>query len=139
MDFRFGDSDGAAAACTWSTVNSGLISGLPLAVWCLSTHAQVHSAAHTGHLLAGNNPVGQVTLGIHFQSAQEAGVHMAAANQAEIGSGIDEAAAVSHGSNAAAGIDDVVGIIVGVSLFGVAPAETIPNSAWMISSTSLGR
>ena len=43
---------------------------------------------------------------------------MAAANQAEIGSGIDEAAAVSHGSNAAAGIDDVVGIIVGVALFG---------------------
>ena len=43
---------------------------------------------------------------------------MAAADQAEVGSGIDEAAAVSHGSNAATGIDDVVGIIVGVALFG---------------------
>ena len=43
---------------------------------------------------------------------------MAAADQAEIGSGIDKAAAVSHGSNAATGIDDVVGIIVGVALFG---------------------
>ena len=53
-----------------------------------------------------------------FQSAQEAGVHMAAANQAEVGSGINEAAAESHAGNAAAGVDDVVGIIVSIALFG---------------------
>ena len=162
MLFRFSETvmGAAVAACTCSTVNSGLISVMsrPLSVTSsthisvmifvdavgsgqgqtalledlgvalggvlhaddavLSTHAQVHSAAHAGHLLAGDDPVGQIALGIHLQSAQEAGVHMAAADQAEIGSGIDKAAAVSHGSNAATGIDDVVGIIVGVALFG---------------------
>ncbi len=63
----------------------------------LGAHAQVHGAAHTGHLLAGDDPVGQIALLVDFQSAQEAGVHMAAADQAEVSSGINEAAAVGHG------------------------------------------
>ena len=84
----------------------------------LGADAQIHGAAHTGHLLAGDDPVGQIALGVHLKSAQEAGVHMAAADQAEVGGGVDEAAAESHGGGAAAGIHNVVGIIVGVALLG---------------------
>ena len=84
----------------------------------LGAHAQVHRAAHAGHLLAGDDPVGQIALGVDFQSAQEAGVHVAAADQAEVGGRINEAAAVSHGGGGAAGIHHVIGIVIGVALLG---------------------
>ena len=84
----------------------------------LGAHAQIHGAAHAGHLLAGDNPVGQVALSIDLQRAQEASVHMAAADQAEVAGGVDEAAAIGHGSGAAAGVHNVVRIIVLVALLG---------------------
>ena len=84
----------------------------------LGADAQIHGAAHAGHLLAGDDPVGQIALLVHFQSAQEAGVHVAAADQAEVAGGIDETAAVGYGSRAAAGVHNVVGIVIGVALFG---------------------
>ena len=80
--------------------------------------AQVHSAAHAGHLLAGDDPVGQVALGIHFQSAQEAGIHVTAADQAEVGGGVDEAAAESHGGGRTTGIHHVVRIVIVVAFLG---------------------
>ena len=67
----------------------------------LGAHAQVHGAAHAGHLLAGDDPVGQVALGIDLQSAQEAGVHMAAADQAEVAAteaGLPPASTTWYGS-----------------------------------------
>ena len=80
--------------------------------------AQVHSAAHAGHLLAGDDPVGQVALSVDLQSAQEAGVHMAAADQAEVGGGVDEAAAESHGGGRTTGIHHVVRIVIVVAFLG---------------------
>ena len=85
----------------------------------LSAGAQIHCAAHAGHLLAGDDPVSQVTLHINFQSAQEASVHMAAADQAEVGGGIGEGAIESHAGGSAAGIGHMVRHIVGVALLGV--------------------
>ena len=82
------------------------------------TDAQVHGAAHAGHLLAGDDPVGQVALGIHFQSAQEAGIHVTAADQTEVGSGVDETAAESHRGGRTTGVHHMVGIIVGVAFLG---------------------
>ena len=43
---------------------------------------------------------------------------MAAADQAKVGSGINETAAESHGGRRAAGVHNVVGIVIGVALFG---------------------
>ena len=43
---------------------------------------------------------------------------MAAADQAEVSSGINEAAAVGHGGGRTTGVHNVVGIVVGVALFG---------------------
>ena len=43
---------------------------------------------------------------------------MAAADQAEVGGGVNEAAAVGHGGGRTTGVHNVVGIVVGVALFG---------------------
>ena len=76
----------------------------------LRADTQIHRAAHAGHLLAGDDPVGEVALSVDLERAEEARVDMAAADQAEVGGGVDEAAAVGHGGGGAAGVDDVVGI-----------------------------
>ena len=113
MLFRFSATlmGAAVAACTCSTVNSGLISVISETVVgdledahlgddlvdavgsgqrqtalledlgvalggvlhaddaVLGADAQIHRAAHAGHLLAGDDPVGEVALGVHLQSA----------------------------------------------------------------------
>ena len=58
----------------------------------LDTGTEIHGAAHTGHLLAGDNPVGQGALLVYLQAAQNGGVYMAAADKAEGGGGVDVAA-----------------------------------------------
>ena len=76
----------------------------------LSTHAQVHSAAHAGHLLAGDDPVGQGALLIHLQAAQDGGVDVAAADEAEGGGGVDVAAEDGGLGGGAAGVNLEVGV-----------------------------
>ena len=80
----------------------------------LGAHQQIHGAAHTGHLLAGDNPVGQGALLVYLQAAQNGGVYMAAADKAEGGGGVDVAAEGSGLGGLSAG----VGLIAGVGLLG---------------------
>ena len=63
----------------------------------LGAGKQVLGAAHAGHHLAGDDPVGQVALLVHLQGAQDGGVDVAAADQAEGGGGVDERAADGDG------------------------------------------
>ena len=81
----------------------------------LGPGAQVHGPAHTGHHLAGDDPVGQIALLVHLERAQHGGVHVAAPDQAEGGGGVDERAAHGDGGGRAARVAHVEVVDLGLA------------------------
>ena len=79
-------------------------------------HTQVHGAAHAGHFLAGDDPVGEAAFPVHLQGAQNAGIHMAATDQGKVCGGIRIGAVRCNRSWRAASIRDVIGSVILVLL-----------------------
>ena len=77
----------------------------------LSAGNQVHSAAHAGNHLAGDDVGGQGAFLIDLQGAQNGSIHMTAADQTEGGSGIEEHGAGNGGDVLAASVGHV-GVLV---------------------------